>query len=107
VTNKSKDIYTHNAAMLLSKCETFALHVAYAWVAELFSKWEGKVHVKKIRTFNMTSLIFLSAFLGNFIQNLISPQRPLSAQHPIFHIIHQWFSNVFKKISQRSPSNFL
>jgi len=34
--------------MLSSKCETFALHVAYAWVAELFSKWGGQVHVKKI-----------------------------------------------------------
>jgi len=32
----SKDIYTHNAAMFSSKCETFALQVAYAWVAELF-----------------------------------------------------------------------
>jgi len=49
--------------MLSPKCETFALHVAYAWVAELFSKWEGKVHVKKIRTFNMTSLPFVSMFM--------------------------------------------
>jgi len=28
--------------MLSSKCEAFALHVAYVWVAELFSKWGGK-----------------------------------------------------------------
>jgi len=27
--------------MFLSKSETFALRVAYAWVAELFSKLEG------------------------------------------------------------------
>ena len=25
--------------MFSSKCETFALQVAYAWVTELFSKW--------------------------------------------------------------------
>jgi len=25
--------------------------VAYAWVAELFSKWGEQVHVKKFRTF--------------------------------------------------------
>jgi len=25
--------------MFSSKCETFALQVAHAWVAELFSKW--------------------------------------------------------------------
>jgi len=34
--------------MLSSKCEIFALHVAYAWVAELVSKWGGQVHVKKL-----------------------------------------------------------
>ena len=48
--------------MLSSKCEAFALHVAYVWVAELFSKWGGNVHVKKIITFNMTSLTFVSMF---------------------------------------------
>jgi len=42
-------VYNHNAAMLSSKCETFALQVAYAWVAELFSKWRGQLHVKKTR----------------------------------------------------------
>jgi len=36
VTNKLKNIYTHNAAMFSCKCEAFALQVAYAWVAELF-----------------------------------------------------------------------
>jgi len=33
--------------MFSSKCETFALLLAYAWVAELFSKWQAQVHVKK------------------------------------------------------------
>ena len=37
--------------MSSSKCETFALQVTYAWVAELFSKWEAQVHVKKTRKF--------------------------------------------------------
>jgi len=41
VPTNSKDIHTHNAAMFSSKCETFALQVAYAWVAELFSKLGG------------------------------------------------------------------
>jgi len=35
--------------MFSSKCETFALHVTNAWVAELFSKWQAQVHVKKTR----------------------------------------------------------
>ena len=37
----AKDIYTHNAAMFSSKCETIALQVAYTLVAELFSKLGG------------------------------------------------------------------
>jgi len=37
--------------MFSSKCETFALQVAYAWVAELFSKLGAQVHVKKTRKF--------------------------------------------------------
>jgi len=37
--------------MFSSKCETFALHVTYAWVAELFSKWQAQMHVKKTRKF--------------------------------------------------------
>jgi len=37
--------------MFSSQCETFALQVAYAWVAELFSKWGEQVHVKKTRKF--------------------------------------------------------
>jgi len=43
VTSKFKrySTYTHNATMFSSKCETFALKVAYAWVAELFSKLGG------------------------------------------------------------------
>jgi len=48
--------------MLSPKCERFALHVAYAWVVELFSKLGEKVHDTKIRTFNMTSLTFVSMF---------------------------------------------
>jgi len=48
--------------MLSSKCDTFALNVAYSWVAELFSKWGEQVHVKIIGTFNMTSLTFFSMF---------------------------------------------
>ena len=48
--------------MLSSKCDTFALNVAYSWVAELFSKWGEQVHVKIIGTFNMTSLTFVSMF---------------------------------------------
>jgi len=36
-----KKSITRNAAMFSSKCETFAVQVAYAWVAELFSKWGG------------------------------------------------------------------
>jgi len=35
--------------MFSTKCKTFALHVAYALVAELFSKWGAQVHVKKTR----------------------------------------------------------
>jgi len=35
--------------MFSSKCETFTLQVAYAWLAELFSKWGRQVHVKKTR----------------------------------------------------------
>jgi len=35
--------------MLSTKCKTFALHVAYGLVAELFSKWGAQVHVKKTR----------------------------------------------------------
>jgi len=85
--------------MLSSKCETFASQVAYA-LAELFSKWGAQVHVKitiKIcnlnwqlwhhKNWNMTSSI-LSACLSNFIQNLTSPQRSLSTQHPIYHTLH-------------------
>jgi len=33
--------------MFSSKCETFALQVAYAWLAEVFSKLGAQVHVKK------------------------------------------------------------
>ena len=35
--------------MFSSKCETFALQVTYAWVAELFSKCGEQVHVIKFR----------------------------------------------------------
>jgi len=45
----SKDIYTLNAPMFSSKCETIALQVTYAWVAELFSMWGAQVHIKKTR----------------------------------------------------------
>jgi len=44
-TNSSTDqqiqmkFITRNAAMFSSKCETFAVQVAYAWVPEVFSKW--------------------------------------------------------------------
>jgi len=41
--------------MLSPKCETFALHVAYAQVAELFSMWGAQVHIKKVIIFNKTS----------------------------------------------------
>jgi len=39
--------------MFSSKCETFALglHVTYVWVAELFSKWQAQVDVKKLEDF--------------------------------------------------------
>jgi len=37
--------------MLSSKCEKFALQVAYPWVAELISKLGPQVHVKKTRKF--------------------------------------------------------
>ena len=37
--------------MFSPKCETFALQVAYALVAELFSKCGAQVHVKKTRKF--------------------------------------------------------
>jgi len=36
-----KKFITRNATMFSSKCETFAVQVAYAWVLELFSKWGG------------------------------------------------------------------
>jgi len=32
---------TRNAAKFSTKCETFAVQIAYAWVPELFSKWGG------------------------------------------------------------------
>jgi len=61
--------------MLSSKCETFALQVAYAWVAELFSKWGNKYTSKNVKHFcdlnwllwrhkhwTMTSLNFGSMF---------------------------------------------
>jgi len=35
--------------MFSFKCETFALKVAYAWVAELVSKWGAQAHVTKTR----------------------------------------------------------
>jgi len=35
--------------MFSSKCETIALQVTYAWVAELFSMWGAQVHIKKTR----------------------------------------------------------
>jgi len=50
--------------MFSSKCETFALQVAYAWVAELFSKWGGQVHVKKTRKF----LCFESATVTSLLK---------------------------------------
>ena len=37
--------------MFSSKCETFAIQVACAWVAELSSKWGAQVHVKKLENF--------------------------------------------------------
>jgi len=37
--------------MFSSKCETFALQVAYAWVAEPFSKWGDKCTSKKLEQF--------------------------------------------------------
>jgi len=46
-----KKFITRNTVMLLSKCETFAAQVAYAWVSELFSNWGEQVHVKKTRKF--------------------------------------------------------
>jgi len=36
-----KKFIARNAAMFLSKCETFAVQVAYTWVPKLFSKWGG------------------------------------------------------------------
>jgi len=36
-----KKFITRNAATFSCKCETFAVQVAYAWMAELFSKWRG------------------------------------------------------------------
>jgi len=47
MTSKFKDIYTHNATMLSSKREKFALQVTYAWVAELFSKFGGHKYTSK------------------------------------------------------------
>jgi len=47
----SKDIYTHNAAMFSSKCETFALQVAYAWVAKVVSKLADTSPRQKSRNF--------------------------------------------------------
>jgi len=59
--------------MFSSKCVTFALQVAYAWVAELFSMWGNKCTSKKVENFsdlnwqlwhhkhwNMMSLTFVS-----------------------------------------------
>jgi len=37
--------------MFSSKCEVFALQVAHAWVAELFSKWGNKCTSKKLEHF--------------------------------------------------------
>jgi len=61
--------------MFSSKCETFAVQVAYAWVPEVFSKWGGTSARQKTRKscdlnwqllhhkhWNMTSLTFVSMF---------------------------------------------
>ena len=42
--------------MFSSKCETFALQLAYAWVAELFSKLGAQAHVKNTRKFLWSEL---------------------------------------------------
>ena len=102
----SKDIYTHNAAMFSSKCETFALQVAYALVAELFSKLRGTKARQKTIKFLWFELATVTSqalkydvihicqqCLSNFIQNLISPQRPLSIQHPSYHTL-RWIERV-------------
>ena len=55
--------------MFSSKCETFALQLAYAWVAELFSKWGAQVHVKKILWFESATVTSLLIFdVINFFQ---------------------------------------
>ena len=47
--------------MFSTTCETFALHVAYAWVAELLSQWGAQVHVKDTRKFLCFELATVSS----------------------------------------------
>ena len=47
----SKDIYTHNAAMFSSKCETFALQVAYACGGTIFKVGGTSARQKNLKVF--------------------------------------------------------
>jgi len=70
---------------LYPQCNNAFIEVRNIWFARTLRMGGGAIvgeekqlHVKKIITFN----------LSNFIQNSISPQRPLSTQHPIYHTVH-------------------
>ena len=47
--------------MLSSKCEIFALQVAYAWVVELLSRWGGTSVHQKTRKFMWFELATVSS----------------------------------------------
>jgi len=95
----SEEIYYLQCSNVLNQVRNICCTGNLRMGAGTFSKWGEQVRVKKTRKFlwfelatvhhkhwNMTSLT-LSAYLSNFIQNLISPQRPLFTQHPIYHTL--------------------
>jgi len=62
--------------MFSSKCETFALQVAYAWVTELFSKWwdtsarqkNWKIFVIESATVSATWAYVTPSFAGHYFR---------------------------------------
>jgi len=42
----------------------------------------------RLRALKYDAINFCQHVLSNFIQKLISPQQPLSTQHPIYHTLH-------------------
>jgi len=76
--------------MFSYKCETFALHVANAWMAELFSKWQAQLHVKKTRKFLWFGLVTVASRalkydVINFCQQAILFKSWYALNDPYLH----------------------